>query len=148
MNWVDLGLIAVVILAVLGGFYRGFILGTLDLVNLIGSILLAFMFYPYAARGLNSLFPAIGAWLLPVAFLATMIVARIIIGFVTSRLAWLSGDANSSAVNRALGIVPGFVSGVIYATIISALLLALPLWDDVTTETRDSRIANRLSSEV
>ncbi len=148
MNWVDFALIAIVILAVLGGYYRGFILGTLDLVNWTGSILLAFVFYPYTARGLNYFFPAIGAWLLPVAFLLTMLLARIIIGFVTSRLAWLSGDANTSPVNRALGIVPGFVTGVIYATIISALLLALPLWDNITTETRDSRIANRLSSEV
>jgi len=148
MNWVDLALLVVVLLAVWGGWNRGFILGTLDLVNWIGSILLAFLFYPYLANFMKILFPSLGAWLLPVAFIITLILARLLIGIVTSRIAWLSGSANDAGVNRFLGIIPGFISGVIYATIIAALLLALPLWDGVTKTTRNSQIANRLSAGV
>ncbi|HET9826166.1 MAG TPA: CAP domain-containing protein, partial [Chitinophagaceae bacterium] len=47
-----------------------------------------------------------------------------------------------------LGIIPGFINGVVYATVISALLLALPLWDDITKSVRNSQIAGRLSDEV
>ena len=148
MNWVDLALLVIILLAMWGGWYRGFILGTLDLVNWIGSLLLGFLFYPYLANFLKSIFPALGAWLLPVSFIITIILARILIGLVTSRIAWLSGRANNTEVNRVLGIIPGFINGVIYATIIAALLLALPLWDGVTNETRDSKIAGRLSTEV
>ncbi len=148
MNWVDLVLTIIILLAIWGGWYRGFILGTLDLVNWIGSLLLGFLFYPYLANFLKSIFPALGAWLLPLAFIVTIILARILIGIVTSRIAWLSGRVNDTEVNRFLGIVPGFINGVIYATIIAALLLALPLWDGVTRETRDSKIADRLSTEV
>jgi uncharacterized protein YkwD len=148
MNWVDLVLVLVVFLSVLGGWQRGFILGTLDLVNWIGSILLGFLFYPYMAHLLKSVFPSLGAWLLPVAFLTTVILARLLIGIVTSRIAWISGRANYSGINKFLGIIPGFITGVIYATIIAALLLALPLWDGVTAETRNSRIGNKLSAEV
>ena len=148
MNWVDLALLLVVVLAIWGGWQRGFILGVIDLVNWVGSILLGFLFYPYLANFMKSVFPALGVWLLPLAFIITIIIARLIIGLITNRIAWLSGRANYTGINRFLGIIPGFISGVIFATIISALLLALPLWDRVTNETRDSRIANRLSSGV
>lgn len=148
MNWVDIVLVLVVLLSVLGGWNRGFILSTLDLVNWIGSLLLGFLFYPYLANFLQMILPSLGAWLLPVAFLITIFLARILIGVITSRIAWASGRANNSAMNKLLGIVPGFITGIIYATIIAALLLALPLWKEITDNTRNSQIANRLSTEV
>ena len=148
MNWVDVVLVLVVLLAIWGGWQRGFILGTLDLVNWIGSVLLGFLFYPYLANFLKLIFPSLGSWLLPLAFFLTVILARILIGIVTSRIAWITNGAHDTAINRLLGIIPGFIVGVIYATIIAALLLALPLWDGVTNNTRNSQIANKLSAEV
>jgi uncharacterized protein YkwD len=148
MNWVDLALLVIVLLAVWGGWSHGFILGTLDLVNWIGSVLLGFLFYPYAARFMEMLFPSMGSWLQPLALIITIILARLLIGLVTSRIAWLSGRANDTSVNHFLGIIPGFITGLIWATIISALLLALPLWNNITNQTRDSKIANRLSVGV
>lgn len=149
MNWVDLVLILIILLAIWGGWQRGFILGTLDLVNWLGSVLLAFLFYPYTANLLKMIFPALGVWLLPVAFILTAILARIVIGLITKHIAWATTQRTSdSTMNRFLGIIPGAINGFIYATIIAALLLALPLWDDVTNSTRNSRIANRFSSQV
>jgi uncharacterized membrane protein required for colicin V production len=148
MNWVDLALLLVVLLAVWGGWRSGFILGTLDLINWIGSVLLGFLFYPYLAKFLQMIFPALGSWLLPLALIATIILARLLIGVITSRISWAAGRAHDSQVNHFLGIFPGFISGAIWATVISALLLALPLWNGVTTQTRNSQIANRLSMGV
>ena len=148
MNWVDLALLLVVLLSVLGGVQRGFILSTLDLINWVGSILLGLFFYSYVALLLKSLFPSLGAWLLPLAFLITIILARLLIGVFTSRIAWASGRANYSGLNRFMGLLPGFITGIIYATIISALLLALPLWNGITNQTRNSQIANKLSTGV
>src|SRR2546423_10663673 len=149
MNWVDLALILIILLGIWGGWLRGFILGSLDLVNWLGSVLLGFLFYPYLANFLKMIFPSLGAWLLPVAFITTVILARLLIGIVTKRIAWLTNrNVNDSSVNRFLGMIPGFINGVIYATIIAALLLALPLWDGVTSQTQNSRIADRLSTGV
>jgi len=149
MNWVDLVLIVVVLLAIWAGWRQGFILGTLDLVNWLGSILLGIMFYTYMSDFLKMLFPSLGVWLLPLGFFLTIILARIVIGLVTSRIAWSTPWAtNESVINKFLGIIPGFITGVIYATIIAALLLALPLWDDITKTTRNSAIAGKLSDEV
>jgi uncharacterized protein YkwD len=149
MNWVDLVLIVVVLLAVWAGWQQGFILGTLDLVNWLGSILLGIMFYSYMSDFLKMLFPSLGVWLLPLGFFLTIILARILIGLVTGRIAWSTPwSTNESVINKFLGIIPGFITGIIYATIIAALLLALPLWDDITRATRNSAIASRLSDEV
>jgi uncharacterized protein YkwD len=149
MNWVDVVLILVILLATWGGWLRGFILGTLDLVNGVGSVLLGFLFYPYTANFFGSIFPSLGPWLLPVAFLVTTILARLLIGTITKRIAWATTPkTHESTGNRLLGIIPGAINGFIYATIIAALLLALPLWDNITNTTRNSHIANRFSSQI
>ncbi|HEY2720727.1 MAG TPA: CvpA family protein, partial [Chitinophagaceae bacterium] len=71
MNWVDVTLLIVVLLAIWSGWNQGFILGILDLINWVGSILLGFLFYAYLANFLKSIFPALGVWLLPLSFIIT-----------------------------------------------------------------------------
>lgn len=148
MNWIDLALLVVLLLAVFAGWYRGFIQGSLDLLTWLGSIVLGFLFYPHVANFFDR-FISIGVWLLPLSFILTVIVARLIIGFITSRIFHLiPAHANHGWFNRLLGIVPGAINGLIYATIISALLLALPITDRINEETRESRFANKLAMQA
>jgi uncharacterized protein YkwD len=147
MNWVPVFLIVVIILAMLVGWYRGFILGSLDLLAWIGSLVLAYIFYPYTAKGISSFFE-LGAWLLPTAFIITAVVARILLGIIKRYIVRvIPGKANDTWFNRFLGIVPGAINGYIYAVIISALLLALPLDDRITKETRESKLAVSLAMQ-
>lgn len=148
MNWIDLALMIVLLLAVIAGWYRGFIQGSLDLLTWLGSIVLGFVFYPYVANFFEG-FISLGVWLLPLSFILTVIVARLLIGFITGHVLHLIPEhANHGWFNRLLGIVPGAVNGLIYATIIAALLLALPITDKITDETRESRIANKLAMQA
>ncbi len=149
MNLVDGALILVILLAVWSGWYRGFIAGVLDLINWLGSLLAGFLFYPYTAAWLERVFSSVGAWKLPIAFIITVLLARIIIGFITGSISsGITARTNNSAVNRFLGIAPGFINGIIYASVIAALLLSLPLTDGINTETRNSKIANTLSAKL
>lgn len=148
MNWVDLLLGVILLLAIIGGLRRGFILGSLDLLSWLGSLILGYTFYPYTAR-LFEKFTTLGVWLLPVAFLLTVIIIRILIGLVTKYIVRSIPDhANASGVNRFLGVVPGAINGIIYIVIIAALLLALPLRDNITEETRKSRFAGPLAMQA
>src|SRR6266496_3220683 len=107
MNLIDLILAAVILLAIVVGWSRGFILGTLDLVTWAGSLVLGYIFYPYAAKWLAKMFN-LGAWLLPVAFLLTALVARVVIGFIAGYIARAVPErVNSSGINKFLGIIPG-----------------------------------------
>ena len=145
MNWIDLLLLVIFILAVIAGWYRGFIQGSLDLLTWLGSIVLGFVFYPHTVRLLEKVID-IGVWLLPVSFILTVLVARLLIGLITGRILHIIPQhANHGWFNRLLGIIPGAVNGFICATIIAALLLALPLNHRITNETRSSQFANRLS---
>lgn len=147
MNWVDLLLIVIFILTVIGGWRRGFILGSLDLITWLGSLVLGYVFYPYTAIGLEKLF-TLGAWLLPVAFLVTVLVIRLLIGLVTRYIVRaVPENTNNSSFNRFLGLIPGAINGLIYVIILSALLLALPLRDSITNETRNSRFAGKLAMQ-
>ncbi|MET0393258.1 MAG: CvpA family protein [Chitinophagaceae bacterium] len=148
MNWVDLLLIVVALLAIYAGWRRGFIVGSLDLLGWIGSLVLGYVLYPRTALLLDRIF-TLGVWLLPLAFLLTVIVFRVLLGFIARFIIRaIPRRVNDDGVNRFMGIIPGAVNGLIYVVILSALLLALPLKDSITEETRDSRFANTLAMQA
>ena len=49
MNWVDLLLIAVLLVGAFLGWHRGFILGSMDLLAWAASFVLGYLFYPMVA---------------------------------------------------------------------------------------------------
>lgn len=147
MNLVDIILILVVVLAIIAGWYRGFISGILGLATWAGSFFIAYLSYPYVAGFLNNLFNA-GPWLLPMAFLLVAVVMgtilSILAGYVLRRIPIQS---HQSIVNHVMGVVPGAITGYLYAVILSAILLALPIKDKVTEEVRDSRMGVQLAMQ-
>ncbi|MBD0333749.1 MAG: CvpA family protein, partial [Chitinophagaceae bacterium] len=146
MNFVDLILILLVLLAMWGGWNKGFILGVLDLGNLIGSVVIAFVSYPYLAAFLQQHVQSLGVWTLPFSFITIFITCRLVFAYIIHLiLKTVNAHTHQHTFNKFLGLAPGFVNGLIYATILSALLLASPLFEGLTATTRDSRIANRLA---
>ena len=146
MNYVDIFLVIVLLAALFNGWRKGFMMGVLDLAILGSSVIAAFYFYPYLAVRLEKWIPSLGVWNRPVSFLAILIVVRLIASaIVTAILRGISQEAHAHEANRFLGLAPGFVNGLINTIVFTALLFALPLWDGLSNETRNSKIANRLS---
>ncbi len=147
MNWVDLVLILIVLLAIIAGWYRGFISSTLGLLTWAGSFIIAFLGYHYVADFLDNLFDA-GPWLLPIAFILTAIVAGTLLSIIAGTISRnLPGDVHLNGANRILGVIPGAVMGYLYAVILSALFLALPIKDGITDEIRSSRLGVQLAMQ-
>ena len=73
MNCVDIALLLVIFLALISGVSSGFIAGSIHLLNWLGSLFLALIFYPYTATALTKIFPGLGVWKLPLAFISTVI---------------------------------------------------------------------------
>lgn len=147
MNLIDLLLILIVLASMLLGWQRGFILGLLDLVRWIGSLLAALRFYQPVAQGLKAIFGWSDTWALPAGFLLTAAVAGVaihLLGFALLRR--LPRGTHHRSLNRALGLVPGFVNGVILAAILAPLILALPLPEALSTPARESTLVNRLAT--
>ncbi len=149
MNWIDIVLVFIIILAAWSGYKKGFILGSLELLSWVGSLAAAFYLYQYLAVLLQKIFPVLGVWTMPLAFLIVLILLRIIFAsIVNALLRKTHHDAHHSTANKTLGILPGAINGVIYAVIISALLLVLPLSDGLSASARESKVANEFGNQV
>ena len=147
MNWIDLVLILIVLLAVIAGWYRGFISSMLSLFVWAGSFVIAYLFYPYVANFIDKIFDA-GPWLLAIAFILTAIVAGTLLSILAGYIARAAPiEAHQSGVNRFLGIVPGAITGYLYAVIFSAIFLALPIRDGVTEKVRNSQLGVQLAMQ-
>jgi uncharacterized protein YkwD len=146
MNYVDIFLVLVVVIAIWNGWRKGFMLGVLDLAILGSSVIAAFLLYPYLAVKLEKWIPSLGVWTMPAAFIIVMVIVRMIAAaIVTAILRGVSREAHEHGANRFLGMAPGLVNGLINAIIFTALLFALPLWNGLASETKESNLANRLS---
>lgn len=149
MNYVDIILLLVMALAVWAGWKRGFIIGSINLIVWIGSLLAGFFFYQYAGGFLTETFPRLGEWTLPLAFLSIVVVTRIALGLIFNLiLKQTPQQAHANGVNRFMGIFPGIVNGIIYTTIIAALLLSVPLMYGITQKAKESVLTKRLAVNV
>jgi uncharacterized protein YkwD/uncharacterized membrane protein required for colicin V production len=146
MNWVDLLLIGIVLFGMWDGWKKGFILELLYLLGLIITIAATFFLYPYLTALVNKYVPSLGAWALPFAFIVTYVIMRVLTNAFTNRiLTGIPTEAHHKGANKVLGIFPGFINGVMHAIIGAALLLALPISNNLSNKTRESRFVGRLS---
>ena len=146
MNYVDAILVLIVLISVWSGWRKGFIAGVLDLASLLGGIAATFFLYPFVASFVEKHIPSAGVWTLPISFLFTYIVIRIIFSAIMNRIANdFTGEAHENFMNRFLGMLPGFVNGLIYATIVAALLLAVPIDQKLSEKTHNSELVSKLA---
>src|SRR5437660_8622603 len=146
-NVIDILLLLFVLLSVVGGYRRGFILGVLDLASWVLSLLAGLRFYQSVARWLavyvHSL-PQI--WNRPLAFILIAVIVGMAVHLLGNALLKRSPkEIHQRLPNRLLGILPGFATGLITAAIISALLLAIPLNEGLRERARASASVNRLA---
>jgi uncharacterized protein YkwD/uncharacterized membrane protein required for colicin V production len=146
MNWVDILLLIIVGYGIWDGWQKGFILELLYLLGLVISIAVTFLLYPYPTIFINKYFPSLGSWALPLAFIVTYVLMRVLTNLLTNRtLHKIPAEAHGRWDNKFLGMVPGFFNGVAHAVIMAALLLALPISNNISNKTRESRFVVMLS---
>ena len=149
MNYIDLLLFAIVLLSLWSGWNKGFLLGAIELVVMAGSLLAAFFGYSSLANLFNKYIQSFDVWTEPLAFVLIIILARLLLTFVFGKLLYdIPTGAHHNVGNKFFGLLPGFVNGLIYATVIAALLMTIPFSDGVSSTTRESKMANRFAQPV
>jgi uncharacterized protein YkwD/uncharacterized membrane protein required for colicin V production len=147
MNLIDLLLLLLVAVNVYAGWQRGFILGGLDILRWIVSLLVGIGFYGSLARLLEPLLGWPEYWLFPFSFIATVLLTSMLMRIVTGMLLRrIPPRHHRHAANRALGLVPGVINGLIIAAVVAAVLLALPLPEGLRDDARSSVVGNRLAA--
>ncbi|MEJ6981825.1 CvpA family protein [Pedobacter sp. P351] len=149
MNYIDLLLLIIIALSIRSGIQKGFILGMVELICWLGSLLLTFFVYPYIVSFLDTQRIASGFWALGLTFLLTLFAIRFALSYLSEWfLVSITPDLHTNKLNRVSGMIPGLLSGVIYAALSAALILLLPVSEKLTQEARESKIASGLSSSV
>jgi uncharacterized protein YkwD len=149
MNIVDLLLVVVVLLSVYNGWRRGFILGLLDLVGWSLLLIAGLRFYIPVAKWLGALKLWSEVWNKPIAFVLIAVVVMVVVQVGAHLLLRrVSDDIHQRTTNRALGVVPGLLNGVITASLIAALLLAFPIHEGLHARARESALVSRLAVEA
>ncbi|ACO47730.1 CvpA family protein [Deinococcus deserti] len=142
----DLLIILLVGLFAWTGWRRGFLAGALGLLRLTLAVVAGLTWYP----GVEDWIGRLGAWLptwnRPIAFIGVVLVTGTLVdllgGMVLRRL---PPPVHTSPVNRLLGVIPGLLSGALYAVILVAVAFTLPLPASARENLRGSRLAPPLS---
>jgi uncharacterized protein YkwD len=145
LNLVDALLLLVVVLAVAGGWRRGFVLGAVVLLTLVAAIGIAFVGYATVAALLVTFFPRLGVWAEPLALVTLWLAAQALLGIPTGAVLRRTPPAvHAHPLNRTLGLLPGAVNGLVHACIVTLLLYAVPIPRVVEGWLQDSALARRL----
>jgi uncharacterized protein YkwD len=143
---VDILLGIVVVAGVWGGWRRGLLAASADLLALGASLVFALWAYPQGVALLEAQGLRWGVWAPPLAFLAAFVLARLVLGLVLGRLvAAVPAKAQAHRLNRALGVLPGAGNGLVNALVVAMALLALPLDDAFSRKVAESVLVGRLS---
>lgn len=144
MNIIDVILVIVIGFSIYTGWRKGFIEAALELSIWLGSFLLAFFISVFIVRMFETV-SLTAIWIRPVAFIGLLIFFS---QFITR-----TGEGLAKRVedewydhwgNNVLGMVPGMVSGIVYASLLSFFTLSYPL-GNLSQRTKDSALANLLN---
>ncbi|HYE34058.1 CvpA family protein [Methylocaldum sp.] len=145
-NVIDVVLFLLILLSVWGGWRRGFILGFLNLLRWLGSLLAGWFFYQPVAGLLASETGLSEVWRQPAAFFLVVLLTSLTIRLLgNALLKRLPRDIHRRLLNRLLGTLPGLTNGLITAAIAAALLFVVPLPGQLREDARESVTANRFA---
>jgi membrane protein required for colicin V production len=125
MNWIDLGIVVILILAMVSGFINGLIREVASLAALILGIWGAIKFSSFTAGKLYDYFDMSGHYVGIIAFLITFGIIVIIIHFVGIIASKIADAAALGFINRLLGIVFGFFKTILIMSVFFVVLNAI-----------------------
>ncbi len=138
MNWVDLVVIAVVIVSGLLAFMRGFVRELLGIVAWVGAVAVAVWAFPIVQ-------PSFRQWISnpeladPAALLAVFVLALIVLSIVASLLGSVVRESALGGIDRTLGMVFGLLRGavvVIAAYVGLGMVMAPDRWPEPLMQAR------------
>jgi len=148
MNIVSIILILIIGFSIINGIARGFVLSLAGLLAWIGSLILTLFLYPYVARLLLNVMNE-GTWVMPLSIFLCLIISGLLFSYLFNLfLVNIPSKVHENSINKIGGFLPGAVNGLLYAALLSLVLLTLPLSDRIATTTRDSSIAQYLTLQL
>jgi membrane protein required for colicin V production len=125
MNWIDLIIVVILIIALISGFTNGFVKEVASLAALILGIWGAIKFSSFTAAKLYDWFNMTGQYVGIIAFIITFIIIVVIIHFIGSLADKIVDAVSLGFLNRILGMVFGVLKSVMIMSVFFAILNAI-----------------------
>jgi membrane protein required for colicin V production len=122
MNWIDAGIVVILILSMVNGFINGLIKEVASLAALILGIWGAIKFSTFTAGKLYDYFDMTGKYVGIIAFLITFGIIVVIIHFIGILADRIVDAVSLSFINRLLGIVFGLFKSVLIMSVFFVVL--------------------------
>ncbi|MFO7953128.1 MAG: CvpA family protein [Bacillota bacterium] len=127
MNWLDAVIAAGLLLFIIAGFRRGFLIGLVELAGIVVSVGIPLILYLPGSRVLEG-------WGIPQVYSGAL--AFVIIFFIVSSLfftiankiyRWIPHQLHALRLNQFFGLLTGLLKGLVAITILIALIVSFPL---------------------
>jgi uncharacterized protein YkwD len=146
-NAVDLAIAVIVLLGAWSGWRRGFLAAASTLVTLAAGLLIAILAHAPVASLLAAHTPVREPWAAPLAFVALVFLTTgVFASLARTTLRRIPYGVGAHGLNRALGVLPGAIQGLLQAAIVSLILLTLPIDSRLTAQAQGSVLAERLAA--
>jgi uncharacterized protein YkwD len=126
-QWIDLALGLLVALGAWAGWRQGVLAATVELATLAIAFVAALVLHRPGVQWVESLGWDWGVWTAPAVFVAVFVLVRVVLGVPLGMvLRKLPPRAHTHGAARVLGLLPGAANGLLNATIVASIVLALP----------------------
>jgi membrane protein required for colicin V production len=125
MNWLDAGIVVILILSLVTGFINGLVKEVASLAALILGIWGAIRFSSFTAGKLYDYFDMSGHYVGIIAFIITFAIIVVIIHFIGILADKIVNAASLGFINRILGIVFGLIKAILIMSVIFSVLNAI-----------------------
>lgn len=149
LNWIDWGVLLILLAYVAAGIRRGFVMGALDLVGMVVSLGAAVLGYRQLAAMVLAAAELPRAVAILGAFLALVLLAQLVYSALVNLLFHLGRPllvllGPLSLLDRGFGTVPGTIKGLIFATLALLPFALFPLMPQVSAAIERSSLGSRL----
>jgi membrane protein required for colicin V production len=146
MNYIDIILLLMLVLAAFGGFRKGFIEELAGLVALILGIWAALHFSGLVAHIMAEYFNFQGNYLSVIAFIITFVVVLILVSLIGSAVSKIVHAVHLGLINRLAGFLFGFIKGALILSIV--LVVFNKIDEDVHLLSREAKNNSRLFEPI
>src|SRR3990172_3456112 len=143
---IDVIILLIITLYTFDGYRQGFIRLFLDVVGIVVSFIVALKFYPQASNIFNSW--GLNANLAkPLGFFAIWTVTQVFFYLLAYLIFhYTPAGLQYNRINKILGLIPGFIKGVLIIAIFLIILMILPLTSATKNIITNSYLAGKMVS--
>ena len=141
MNWIDTGIIALLLYQMAMGYRKGVFRGVLDLIAIVAAVIIALTQFRLISDLLGEILSSSSSLMRWLSFFLCVGLSLALINGLTRLISRFIKTASSTWINRLIGLILGGTRGVIIASVLLILYVSLPISTPFKSQIAQSSLA-------